>query len=165
MWKNIKKLKLSKKHKTDSNTSTPTVSSSSSQQSLDHGALAVPGPEARRHSASPTSEPDTRIPTLGTTSNTVPATRMANLDSINAKDNYGIKVLYDSASANIDFVLIHGLTGSAYTTWLDKQCGIHWARDLLGGDFIDARIMTYGYDVDVVNFWKHAAKDGIEPRR
>lgn len=77
------------------------------------------------------------------------------------KDNYGMKVLYDSASAVIDIVFIHGLIGSAYTTWLHEESGVYWPRDLLKNDLKDARIITFGYDVDVVNFWKHAAQDGI----
>jgi hypothetical protein len=80
---------------------------------------------------------------------------------IGKEDNYGIKVLYSSASAVIDIVFIHGLTGSAYTTWLHEESGRHWPRDLLKNDFNDARIMTFGYDADVVNFWGHAALEGI----
>ncbi|OCL05154.1 hypothetical protein AOQ84DRAFT_267931, partial [Glonium stellatum] len=72
----------------------------------------------------------------------------------------GIKLHYDPPSALIDIVFIHGLTGNAYTTWLHKS-GVHWPRDLLKEDLADARVITFGYDADVVNFWKHAAQDGV----
>jgi hypothetical protein len=53
------------------------------------------------------------------------------------------------------------LTGSAYTTWLHNESEVYWPRYLLKNDVEDAWIMNFGYDVDVVNFWKHAAQDGI----
>ncbi|RDL37811.1 uncharacterized protein BP5553_05244 [Venustampulla echinocandica] len=80
------------------------------------------------------------------------------------RDWYGIRVLRDPdpvGSASIDIVFIHGLTGSAYKSWLHKGSGVHWPRDLLGKDMKDARIMTFGYDVDLVNLRSHAAQDGI----
>ncbi|KAL2036410.1 hypothetical protein N7G274_010872 [Stereocaulon virgatum] len=41
--------------------------------------------------------------------------------------NYGIKTLYDyGKEAYIDIVFVHGLTGNAYNTWLDKETGVHW---------------------------------------
>jgi hypothetical protein len=91
----------------------------------------------------------------------VPPSNPPNVDHLGEKDNYGIKVLYSSASAVIDIIFIHGLTGSAYTTWLHEGSGVHWPRDLLKNDLKDARIMTFGYDADVVNFWNHAAQDGV----
>ena len=91
----------------------------------------------------------------------VPPANSPSVDHIGKKDDYGIKVLYGLASADIDIVFIHGLTGSAYTTWLHEESGVHWPRDLLKNDLKGARIMTFGYDVDVVNIWKHAAQDGI----
>ena len=70
--------------------------------------------------------------------------------------NYGINVLYDGgADASIDIVFVHGLTGNAYNTWLynDKSIRVHWPSELLKQDLPDARILSYGYDADIVNLW------------
>ncbi len=83
------------------------------------------------------------------------------VDDVGRGDNYGIKILYCPPSASMDIVFVHGLTGNAYTTWLHRRSGVHWPRDLVKYNLSDARVMTFGYDADVVNFWKHAAQDGI----
>lgn len=83
------------------------------------------------------------------------------LDSFSEKDSYGIKVMYNPTPAALDIVFIHGLTGSAYSTWLSEDSSTHWPRDLIKQDMGNARIMTFGYDVDIVNFWGQAAQDGI----
>ena len=70
--------------------------------------------------------------------------------------NYGVKVLYDGgAEAIVDIVFVHGLTGNAYSTWLhkDKDIRVHWPSELLEQDLPDARIMSFGYDADIVNLW------------
>lgn len=94
---------------------------------------------------------------------TTPASDHENrkLDSFSEKDSYGIKVLYNPEPAALDIVFIHGLTGSAYSTWLSEDSSTHWPRDLIKQDMGNARIMTFGYDVDIVKFWGQAAQDGI----
>lgn len=83
------------------------------------------------------------------------------LDSICETDSYGIKILYSQPSASLDIVFVHGLTGSAYSTWFHEDGGKHWPRDLIKNDISDARVMTFGYDADVARFWGQAAQDGI----
>ncbi|KAL9094216.1 MAG: hypothetical protein Q9165_003356 [Trypethelium subeluteriae] len=83
------------------------------------------------------------------------------VDKIDEENHYGLRVLYDPPSAAVDIVFVHGLTGSAHTTWLHNGSGKHGPRDLFPHDLSNARIMTFGYDADVVNFWKHAAKDDL----
>lgn len=78
--------------------------------------------------------------------------------------NYGIKVLYDGSAetpANIDIVFVHGLTGNAYSTWFHKEAGVHWPSALLGRDIKDARILSFGYDADIINIWKPASNSRI----
>jgi len=82
-------------------------------------------------------------------------------ESIEETDSYGIKILYNPSSAIVDIVFVHGLTGSAYSTWFDENSSKHWPRDLIKDDISDARVMTFGYDADVVRFWGQAAQDGI----
>jgi hypothetical protein len=58
-------------------------------------------------------------------------------------------------------VFVHGLTGTSYDTWLDKQTGVHWPTTLLSRDLADTCILTFGYDADVVNFWNPASQNRI----
>ena len=78
--------------------------------------------------------------------------------------NYGVKVLYDGGvEASVDIVFVHGLTGNAYNTWLHKDKGtrMHWPSELLKQDLPDARILSFGYDADIVNFWNPASNSRL----
>lgn len=78
--------------------------------------------------------------------------------SLGKGGNYGIQVLHDGGTeACVDIVFVHGLTGNAYDTWLHKESGVHWPRDLLKQDLPDVRVLSYGYDADFVNLWKPAS--------
>jgi len=83
------------------------------------------------------------------------------VDSIGEDSSYGIKVVYNPPSADLDIVFVHGLTGSAFGTWFHKSTGVHWPRDLIKQDMPNTRVMTFGYDVDVARWWQHTAQDGI----
>jgi hypothetical protein len=50
-------------------------------------------------------------------------------------------------------VFVHGLTGNRETTWTwsQKRETVFWPRDLLKDDLPNARIMTFGYDADIVH--------------
>ena len=75
------------------------------------------------------------------------------LRNIGEGQNYGIYVLYDSFEACVDVVFVHGLTGNAYDTWLHEESGIHWPSDLLRQDIPDIRMLSFGFDADVVRFF------------
>ncbi|KAL8657071.1 MAG: hypothetical protein Q9226_002279 [Calogaya cf. arnoldii] len=78
----------------------------------------------------------------------------ASLALVEGGRNYGIKVLYDNGNkACVDLVFVHGLTGNAYNIWLDKETGVHWSSELLGQDIPDSRVLSFGYDADVVSLW------------
>ncbi|KAL8848232.1 MAG: hypothetical protein Q9221_006750 [Calogaya cf. arnoldii] len=48
-------------------------------------------------------------------------------------------------------VFVHGLTGNRESTWAEqKEDGKVWPRELLPPDMSRSRIMTFGYDADVV---------------
>jgi protein SERAC1 len=47
---------------------------------------------------------------------------------------------------------VHGLGGNRKTTWA-HQNKIYWPQDLLPKQFPHARIMTFGYDADMVKIW------------
>jgi hypothetical protein len=47
-------------------------------------------------------------------------------------------------------VFVHGLTGNRETTWTHKQSKTFWPQTLLARDLPNARILTFGYDADIV---------------
>ncbi|CAG7950497.1 unnamed protein product [Penicillium nalgiovense] len=63
----------------------------------------------------------------------------------------GMKVLSDPSNADLDIVFVHGLAGNRERTWTHGN-GTLWPRDLLSKDLSKARIMTFGYDVDIFSF-------------
>jgi pimeloyl-ACP methyl ester carboxylesterase len=48
-----------------------------------------------------------------------------------------------------DIIFIHGLTGDSHDTWVSNT-GVYWPTQLLAKDLPNCRIMTFGYDADVV---------------
>ncbi len=48
-------------------------------------------------------------------------------------------------------VFVHGLTGNRANTWSHKESQTLWPKDLLAKDLETARIVTFGYDADIVN--------------
>lgn len=53
-------------------------------------------------------------------------------------------------------VFLHGLTGGRDRTWSATDAGDPWPLLLLSEDLPNARLITYGYDADVVH-WTRAA--------
>ena len=80
--------------------------------------------------------------------------------------NIGLTKLHepeDHNSAIVDIVFVHGLTGNAYSTWLhqDKETKTYWPYDLLPKDYPDARILAFGYDADITQFWGPASSNRV----
>lgn len=76
-------------------------------------------------------------------------------------DNYGIIVLYNNLDATVDIVFVHGLMGNAYNTWLHQSTNIHWPGQLLSQDLPDVRILSFGYDADIVHLWNPASTNRL----
>lgn len=47
-------------------------------------------------------------------------------------------------------VFVHGLTGNRESTWTHKTGKVFWPKDLLPKDLPKARIITFGYDADII---------------
>ena len=58
-------------------------------------------------------------------------------------------------------VFVHGLTGKRTTTWLADGAARPWPQELLSEKIPEARILTYGYDADVVHFIKPAGQNTV----
>ena len=87
-----------------------------------------------------------------------------NVKTIVKGDNYGIQVLFEPrerSKAVVDIVFLHGLTGNAYTTWLHKPTHEHWPSKWLKERVPDARVISFGYDADVVNWWRQASMNRV----
>ena len=85
-------------------------------------------------------------------------TPASKLQAIKGKTSgLGIRLLYKADTACVDVVFVHGLTGSAYSTWLHEKKGVHWPAELLKKDIPDCRILTFGYDADVVKVWQQVS--------
>ena len=54
---------------------------------------------------------------------------------------------------------MHGLTGNRESTWTGGKT--FWPETLLPAELPQARIMTFGYDADVVKFWSSAGQNRI----
>lgn len=57
--------------------------------------------------------------------------------------------VYSLRSTSI--VAIHGLNGHAYRSFTSKETGLMWLRDLLPNDLPNSRIMTFGYNANVLD--------------
>ncbi|KAI0898840.1 hypothetical protein F4806DRAFT_455761 [Annulohypoxylon nitens] len=74
---------------------------------------------------------------------------------------YGLRELHVPDNAVVDIIFLHGLTGRADTTFIHEGTGTFWPRDLLPKDIENARILTFGYDADVVHLFKPAGRNSL----
>ncbi|KAL7795059.1 hypothetical protein V8C37DRAFT_375440 [Trichoderma ceciliae] len=71
-----------------------------------------------------------------------------------SSEGSGLRVVKDSEDADIDIVAVHGLGGQGFKSWISLEGGKSkpWLEDLLARDIPNARIMTYAYVSDGVNY-------------
>jgi hypothetical protein len=71
-------------------------------------------------------------------------------------ENSGLRIVRDPKGAEIDIVAVHGLGGEGFKSWITLDPGASkpksWLEELLAKDIPRARIMTYGYISDSVNY-------------
>ncbi|KAK1237933.1 hypothetical protein MKX08_002512 [Trichoderma sp. CBMAI-0020] len=63
--------------------------------------------------------------------------------------------------AKVDVVFLHGLTGHREKTWTAEGETKPWLKTLLPKDLPTARIITYGYDADVLHLTRVAGQNTI----
>ncbi|KAA6412660.1 MAG: hypothetical protein FRX48_03652 [Lasallia pustulata] len=76
----------------------------------------------------------------------------------------GVGVLHEPSNppaAVVDIVFVHGLTGEPAKTWLHTAPEMYWPATLLSRDVPNSRILSFGYDADVVNFWSPTSQNRI----
>ncbi|KAL2162945.1 hypothetical protein VTH06DRAFT_6781 [Thermothelomyces fergusii] len=70
----------------------------------------------------------------------------------------GIKLVHSPEHAAVDIVFVHGLTGDRERTWTARGAHEPWPKTLLPPELPTARILTFGYDANVID-WR-----GLGPR-
>ncbi|KAH0556941.1 hypothetical protein GP486_005272 [Trichoglossum hirsutum] len=74
--------------------------------------------------------------------------------------NLGLLILASGEGPVVaDIIFVHGLRGDRINSW--SKGNIVWPRDLLPAVIPNARIMTWGYDSDVMNFFSKSGKSSI----
>ncbi|MCJ1271835.1 hypothetical protein MMC22_011740 [Lobaria immixta] len=73
----------------------------------------------------------------------------------------GLKCLYEPKSPVVDVIFVHGLTGGRERTWTATNAVSPWPQMLLPTKLPDARILTFGYDADVVHWRAMVSKSRI----
>ncbi|RAH78649.1 putative ribonuclease p/mrp subunit [Aspergillus japonicus CBS 114.51] len=77
------------------------------------------------------------------------------------KSSYGITTISDPLEALADIVFVHGMMGSSHRTWYHEKGKTYWPKDLLSVDLPQARIMAFGYDVNVWHPWNQVSQEWI----
>ncbi|KAI1452410.1 Alpha/Beta hydrolase protein [Annulohypoxylon moriforme] len=103
----------------------------------------------------------------------LPFRRKAKLqpEPASSKSPYGLKTLYESGDPVVEqvaffiyhfVVFVHGLTGHREKTWTARGADKPWPGVLLQKELPESRIMTFGYDADVVDWRALVSKNKID---
>jgi hypothetical protein len=69
----------------------------------------------------------------------------------------GLYLLHNDADAAFDIVLIHGVTGDAYGTWVQlNHNDVVWPRDWLPNDVKRIRVLSVGFELFLSRWWGNA---------
>ncbi|KAK2746828.1 hypothetical protein FQN57_002870 [Myotisia sp. PD_48] len=74
----------------------------------------------------------------------------------------GLQTLFTPSMPEVDIVFLHGLTGHPKKTFFNKSARINWPEDLLPQDIPYARILSFGYDANVVKFASQVGQNTLE---
>ncbi|KAL4907100.1 hypothetical protein BDW74DRAFT_189665 [Aspergillus multicolor] len=87
--------------------------------------------------------------------------RGPSLPGILSRPSIGLTILHDHPNATIDIFVTHGLNGDPFDTFYHAGRDVYWLRDFLKDDFPTARIMVFGYDVDICRLWNQVSQGCI----
>ncbi|KAI9715938.1 MAG: hypothetical protein M1828_000526 [Chrysothrix sp. TS-e1954] len=76
-------------------------------------------------------------------------------------ESTGPRVLIEGQDPTVDIVFLHGLTGKRDDTWTASDAKEPWPKLWLKEDLPQARVITYGYDADVMHLTKQAGLSSI----
>lgn len=77
--------------------------------------------------------------------------------AVATQDGLGWIELYCPDSPKVDICFVHGLKGGQLSTWSSvTDC---WPRDLLSKDTPDVRILAFGYEAEVFQFWTKVSQN------
>lgn len=69
----------------------------------------------------------------------------------------GLYLLHQDSDAAYDIVLIHGVTGDAYGTWVQEEHDdVVWPRDWLPHDLGRIRVLSVGFELFLSRWWGNA---------
>lgn len=88
-------------------------------------------------------------------------TRKCLADYFPNSQTLGLGVLHDPENARVDILFIHGLMGDAYKTWMNDKTGVYWPVELLAKEIPDARIISFGYDSQVVGLFSSVGQNTL----
>ncbi|PKK46375.1 hypothetical protein CI102_11067 [Trichoderma harzianum] len=73
----------------------------------------------------------------------------------------GPNVLTSVENAKVGVIFLHGLTGHREKTWTAEGEADPWPKSLLPKDLPTARIITYGYDADILHLTRVAGQNTV----
>ncbi|PVH70110.1 hypothetical protein DL98DRAFT_598090 [Cadophora sp. DSE1049] len=73
----------------------------------------------------------------------------------------GLKIFEDPLCPTVDIIFIHRLGGNRETSWTHTQTGICWPKVFLPRDIPSARILSWGYDSDIIRFFKMTSSNKL----
>ncbi|MCJ1438195.1 hypothetical protein MMC27_007582 [Xylographa pallens] len=73
----------------------------------------------------------------------------------------GLKELYKADDAKVDTVFVHGLKGDREKTWTAKGVEHSWPQTLLPQIISQSRILTFGYDANIANWFSVVSKNRL----
>jgi pimeloyl-ACP methyl ester carboxylesterase len=93
-----------------------------------------------------------------------PGQRNDNRTVSQRRQKLGLSILYEPTAglnATVDIVFVHGLTGDSHDTWFHRDENSYWPGDLLPWDMPYARILSFGYDANIVGWWSPASVNRV----
>ncbi|KAL8889203.1 MAG: hypothetical protein Q9192_006055 [Flavoplaca navasiana] len=75
------------------------------------------------------------------------------------EDTMGMLQLHCPHDPVVDICFVHGIRGGNISTWCLKDKKVCWPRNLLPHDIADARILSFGYDASVLQFWSKVSQN------